>query len=125
MIKEKLQKISKFIVSRMFYLILGICIAVAIPIAYAAWNSTVSSGQTLTTTLWNDVVAKLVELNNRVGNVEGAPYIEFGACGVCPQSYVNYFRVCEWRVCNPSGCSPWYTGDQRITLPGEFSTCWP
>lgn len=69
-IKEKMQKIGKFIASRMFYLILGICIAVAIPIAYAAWNSTVSSGQTLTTALWNDVVAKLVELDSRTTTLE-------------------------------------------------------
>jgi hypothetical protein len=70
-IKEKMQKIGKFIASRMFYLILGISVAVAIPIAYAAWNTLVNPGETLTAASWNEHVNKLIEVNNRVATLEG------------------------------------------------------
>ena len=40
---------------------------------YAAWNSTVGTGQSLTITLWNDVVAKLVELENRTNPASASP----------------------------------------------------
>lgn len=95
--KEQLQKISKFIASRMFYLILGICVAIAIPIAYAAWNSTVSSGQTLTTALWNDAVAKLVELNGRTTTLESAGNSWTSATTDC---YIqNTGLACTWYNC--------------------------
>lgn len=61
-----MKKLFQRISSRTFYLILGLGIAIAVPMAYAAWNTTVSSGQTLSVNLWNDVVAKLVQLDNKI-----------------------------------------------------------
>lgn len=65
---NKLKEILRLVSSRSLYFFLGILFVLAIPVVYAAWNSTVSSGQTLTATLWNDVVAKLVELDNRTNS---------------------------------------------------------
>ena len=63
--KNTIKKILKFISSRALYLLIGLFLALAIFGVQAAWNSTVSSGQPLTSALWNDVVAKLVELDNK------------------------------------------------------------
>lgn len=51
----------------------------------------------------------------------GTPMIEYGGCYVYPQSYVNYFKVCNWRVCVGSVCSAWKTAaGERITLPNGW-----
>ncbi|OGM94944.1 hypothetical protein A2524_03055 [Candidatus Wolfebacteria bacterium RIFOXYD12_FULL_48_21] len=47
----------------------------------------------------------------------GTPTIEYGPCYVYPQSYVNYYKVCEWRVCVGGTCSAWKTGNDRISTP--------
>ncbi|MCG2695344.1 hypothetical protein L6248_00165 [Candidatus Parcubacteria bacterium] len=60
-----LRKSAGFISSRALYLLIGLFLALAIFGVQAAWNSTVSSGQPLTSALWNDVVAKLVDLDNK------------------------------------------------------------
>ena len=59
--------------SRLLFLLIGILLAISVTGVWAAWNSTVGSGQTLTSVLWNDVVAKLVELNSRLMTLEGTP----------------------------------------------------
>ncbi|MBU4331960.1 hypothetical protein KKD20_02440 [Patescibacteria group bacterium] len=87
--KEKMQKISKFIVSRMFYLILGISVAIAIPIAYAAWNSTVNPGETLTATKWNEHVNKLIELSNKIDSWPPGSYCIFMGGGSCPSGFAQ------------------------------------
>ena len=60
-------KLSK---SRLLFLLIGILLAISVSGVWAAWNSTVSGGQTLTSILWNDVVAKLINLDGRVGTLE-------------------------------------------------------
>ncbi len=47
----------------------------------------------------------------------GAPWIQTGTCSRGPNSYVDYFIACDYRVCNPSGCSAWYTGSNRMVRP--------
>ncbi|MFH1662200.1 MAG: hypothetical protein ABIA02_03840 [Candidatus Falkowbacteria bacterium] len=64
--RNKLKKISKLVSSRMLYLCLGLFFALSIFVANAAWNSTVSTSDPLTATLWNDVVAKLVDIDNQL-----------------------------------------------------------
>lgn len=96
-----LKKILKAVSSRAFYLILGLFLALGIFAAQAAWNSYVSGGQTLTATSWNEIVAKLVELDARpsggasinYGDCVTMSHTEGGACGApawgtCPNSYV-------------------------------------
>lgn len=63
--KDLIKKSVKFVTSRVFYVILGLFFALAIYTVQAVWSDTVSSGQTLTPALWNDIAAKLVELDNR------------------------------------------------------------
>lgn len=55
---------------KIIFLIIGVCISLTIYGVRAAWDSPVTSGQTLTRTLWNDIVAKLVDLDTRVENIE-------------------------------------------------------
>ncbi|MDP3042928.1 MAG: hypothetical protein Q8N21_00805 [bacterium] len=119
--KEQIKKLSKFIASRMFYLILGISVAVAIPIAYAAWNSTVSSGQTLTTALWNDMVAKLVELNNKIDSWPPGSYCIFMGGGSCPTGFTQksgYMRAISLYAANSSYIVPVTFGNSNIQCHG-------
>ncbi|MBU4256968.1 hypothetical protein KJ586_00715 [Patescibacteria group bacterium] len=105
MMKEKLQKISKFIISRMFYLILGICIAVAIPVAYAAWNTFVNPGETLTATKWNEHVNKLVELDNKVNSIAeiGVYRCPIGCAG-CSGGAWGFYE-CTGQITTKSNCA--------------------
>jgi hypothetical protein len=65
-----LKKILKTLSSRALYLVLGLSLAVLIFTAKAAWNDRVTTGQTLTSTLWNDLVAQVESLTNRIGALE-------------------------------------------------------
>jgi len=59
----------------------------------AAWNSKVISGQSLSKTLWNDMVNKLIDLDGRVQNIETSTVCipcthpgtsdSSGVCGEC------------------------------------------
>lgn len=59
--------------SKVIFLIIGICISLTVYSVRAAWNSTVTTQQTLTTNLWNDMVAKLQNLESRTSNLESVP----------------------------------------------------
>lgn len=63
-------KIIKNISVKIIILIVGVFISLSFYGVRAAWDSTVSSGQTLTQILWNDMVAKLSDLDNRVNTIE-------------------------------------------------------
>ena len=76
--KNAFKKLSIFITSRMFYLLLGLFFALAVSVAYAAWDTKVNPGNTLTSTLWNDVVDKLVELDNRGATIDDGDCYEEG-----------------------------------------------
>ena len=65
----------------MLYLCLGIFLALSFYVVQAAWNTKVTTGQSLNQSLWNDVVDKLISLDGRVGAVEVAP---------------DYFTTCSW-----------------------------
>jgi len=51
------------------HLVIQICILWGIGTAFAAWNTLVSNGETLTATHWNDVVNKLSSLDSDVANM--------------------------------------------------------
>lgn len=93
--------------SRLLFLLIGILLAISVSGVWAAWNSTVSGGQTLTSSLWNDVVAKLTDLDTRTAALESGAgasinysdcvtisHTEGGGCGsgntwgTCPNDYV-------------------------------------
>lgn len=61
----RIKKSFLFILSRSFYLALGVAISVSIYVAQAAWNTPVTNGTSLTPTIWNDLVAKISELDGR------------------------------------------------------------
>ena len=112
-----LKKILKTISSRMFYLILGLSLAVGIFVARAAWNSYVSGGQTLTATAWNEIVAKSIELDGR-GTCP--------SCGTCWSEKLNpsslpYCGCQDRQLCTPGG---WRTTTPKVvcdTQPGCFT----
>jgi len=62
-------KFIKVISSRVFYLFLGLALSISIYAAYAAWDSTVSSGDPLTATIWNEHVQKLIEIDTAIANM--------------------------------------------------------
>ena len=115
-------KLSKFIVSRALYFIAGILIAIVISAAYAAWNTKVGPGTPLTSTLWNDMVDKLTELDSRPpqtlsifgqtlsissGNSVTIPYCytyystSMSSCN-CPSGETNKKDLGSWGCCNAS-----------------------
>ena len=93
----------------MLYLCLGIFLALSFYVVQAAWNTTVTTGQSLSHSLWNDMVAKLVSLdgvvgtlNGRVSAVEAAPDLfttcswtgERQVCGDCHGCYDDILLTC-------------------------------
>lgn len=64
-----MKKIIKIVISRLFYLLIGLFIALTITTAYAAVSS-VSSGQTLTAGLWNAMANDVNNLLTRVTSIE-------------------------------------------------------
>lgn len=94
--KNNIKKIFKFVSSRAMYLLIGLFLALAIFGVRAAWNSTVSSGQPLTSALWNDVVAKLVELDNR--NCYTYYSTSLSSCN-CPSGETNKKNLGSWGYC--------------------------
>ncbi len=112
-------KLSKFIISRALYFIAGILIAIVISAAYAAWNTKVGPGTPLTSTLWNDMVDKLTELDNRppCGEKFGGMYAVSSCFGCrstnpytggcnCPSGYTS-----KWLMTFPENNCGWYTGN--------------
>lgn len=108
--KSVIKKISQFIFSRIFYLVLGILIAAAVSTVYAAvifpHPTLPQPNLPLTTTRWNDLVDSLNNLDSRVGGIEtdcgnGGIYQVWtgggckavnpttGGCS-CPAGYTNY-----------------------------------
>ena len=71
-----IKKILKTVSSRMFYLILGLFLALGIFVAQAAWLNPlpVVPGQSLTAASWNAVVNDLIDLNSR---------LSCPSCGTC------------------------------------------
>ena len=63
---EKIKKFLKQGARPILYVLVGFILGVAIYTAQAAWDTTVTPGVALTADLWNDIVAKLVELDNAV-----------------------------------------------------------
>ena len=62
--KKQIKQIGKLVTSRMFYLCLGLFFSLTIFVANATWDTKVSNGTALTSTLWNDVVSKLTEFDS-------------------------------------------------------------
>ena len=88
-VKNTIFKISKFIISRALYFVLGICVAIAISAAYAAWNTKVGSGTPLTSASWNDMVDKLIDLDSRAGSWPAGSYCIFMGGGSCPTGFTQ------------------------------------
>ena len=65
-----IRKILKIISAKTFYILIGIFLSLSIFTVQAAWNTKVGSGQTLTGSLWNDMVDKLTDLDSRVLEIE-------------------------------------------------------
>lgn len=84
MLKNFLKNFYQTIGSRLFYLILGLFFALSVTIIYAA--STVSSGQTLTASLWNDLVSEINTLNSKIDNWPPGNYCIL-ANGGCPSGF--------------------------------------
>ncbi len=62
-----MKKIKQFLkqgAKPILYVLVGFILGIAIYTAHAAWDTTVVPTQPLTADLWNDIVAKLVELDN-------------------------------------------------------------
>lgn len=57
--KKLYKKIFGFVSSRFLFFTIGLFISVAVLTAYAAWDTTVTTGETLTATKWNDLVNKI------------------------------------------------------------------
>lgn len=47
--------------------------ALSFYVVQAAWNTKVTTGQSLSQSLWNDVVDKLISLDGRIGTLEAVP----------------------------------------------------
>lgn len=82
--KNQFKKISKIFASRLFYLLLGLFFAVAATI-YAA--GTVSSGQTLTSSLWNGLANEVNTLNSKIDNWPPGQYCILRNGGSCPAGF--------------------------------------
>jgi len=67
---------------KVFYVFLGLFLALVIYGAEAAWNTTVSSGTTLTSALWNDMINKLIELDSRGVGIEAGTVANNGTVPV-------------------------------------------
>ena len=116
-VKSAIKKISKFIISRMFYLLIGLFFAVAIPVAYSAWNSTVGSGDPLTSSAWNEHVNKLIELNSRTTNLENRTpshvdcyEVNLTSTASCNSGYFFTYierSYCPGAYCKGTCCKPW------------------
>lgn len=65
-----IRKILKIISTKTFYILIGIFLSLSIFTVQAAWNSKVSSGQTLAGSLWNDMVDKLTDLDNKTTRLD-------------------------------------------------------
>lgn len=83
-----MKKFLKIFSSRMLYLCLGIFLALSFYVVQAAWNTKVTTGQSLNQSLWNDIVDKLISLDGRVGTLDG----RVGAVEAAP----DYFTTCDW-----------------------------
>ncbi|MCG2700733.1 hypothetical protein L6267_01030 [Candidatus Parcubacteria bacterium] len=96
--KNTLKKIFKFVSSRALYLLIGLFLALAISTVYAAWNTTIvpNSGTPLTSALWNDMVAKLVELDGRYCYTN---YSTSSTLCVCPTGETNKKDLGLWGWC--------------------------
>ena len=99
------KKIMKIFTSRVFYLILGLFLALGVFVVHAAWNSTVSNGQTLTAASWNEIVAKLVELDARPS--AGTPTMESRCVTTTDQGTGLNTIETYVRTCLGSNCSGW------------------
>jgi hypothetical protein len=60
--KNKTKKIFDFAASRVLFFMIGLFVSIAVVSVYAAWNDDVSPGDTITADGWNNIVAKLKEL---------------------------------------------------------------
>ena len=60
---EKIKQFLKQGAKPILYILIGFILGIAIYTAQAAWDTTVAPTQPLTADLWNDIVAKLVELD--------------------------------------------------------------
>lgn len=129
-----LKKILKTVSSRMFYLLIGLFLALGIFAAQAAWNSYVGGGQTLTATSWNEIVAKLVELDGRPTAKGTLQCTTIGHSSTtspiilnCGAGYIMTGGGATWRSDGndqyvgsfPSG-NGWYCYDND----GPIDTCW-
>jgi hypothetical protein len=138
LVKNMIKKISKFITSRIFYILLGVLFSLSIFAAHAAWNSYVSSGQTLTKQLWDDVVDKLIELDAKgpkdwdcidvTGSQTFGSSVWSTATANCPNDRVIITGHCNWNtawadtilsrqgtVGNGYECYGWSTTNHTVT----------
>ena len=47
-------------------ILIHVLIFASVGVWYAAWNSTVSDGDSLTAQSWNDLVTQIIDINNKV-----------------------------------------------------------
>ncbi|MFA4833267.1 MAG: hypothetical protein WC619_00285 [Patescibacteria group bacterium] len=105
--KNIFKKSLKFISSRLFYLVIGIFLAISATYVYATWDTAKTSGSgKLTEANWNELVtmvqSDLSALNAKVDNMSssGAPYINWNDCEV-KTAYCTQFG--NSNVCCSSG----------------------
>lgn len=96
--KNNIKKILKFVSSRALYLLIGLFLAMTISAVYAAWNTKIvpNSSTPLTSTLWNDVVAKLVDLDNKYCYTY---YSTSSTSCTCPAGETNKKDLGLWGHC--------------------------
>ncbi len=70
---EKIKQFIKETGSIVLYIAIGFLLGATVYTAHAAWNDTVVTGEVLSTNLWNNMVAKLIELDDRVYTEENTP----------------------------------------------------
>jgi hypothetical protein len=105
--------------SRLLFLLIGILLAISVSGVWAAWNSTVSGGQTLTSVLWNDVVAKLADLDTRLGNVGSVNFSRTTSQPVLFQRFVGPTGSPYYNVAAPT------TNDENVWSSINLSTFSP
>jgi|SRR6056297_614920 len=108
--------------SKIFYFLLGLFLATAIPTVYAAWNDPISSGDPLTAQKWNNLVDQVESMdNNPLNNVtcvnsNWVNNFDYGVSVVCGEGYLAGIRSYHdddtedrrfmFKCCFPEGADP-------------------
>ena len=117
---EKIKKFLKQAGRPVLYVMIGFVLGATVYTAYAAWSDTVVTGEVLSTNLWNNMVAKLVDLeaedvalntalNTAVSDINNEINIIYGLiscpCGTCwtTGSDFCFEDFSRDRLCTPGG----------------------